>query len=156
MHVCRNQLCSLFLLFSCSVMSDSLRSRGLQHARLPCPSPSPGVCSDSCPLSQQYHPTVSSSVASFSFISTQMWMKESRKTYIWASALSWDWRMWILTDGWQEQVFWWWSIYQTEERVSAKSRNHKTAWNFTPFQDGLTDTRFTLPPGPTNKTRENI
>ena len=34
---------------------------GLQHARLPCPSPSPGVCSNSCPLSQWWHPTISSS-----------------------------------------------------------------------------------------------
>ena len=40
------------LLFSCSVMSDSLQPHGLQHARLPCPSLSPGVCSNSCPLNQ--------------------------------------------------------------------------------------------------------
>ena len=39
---------------------------GLQHTRLPCPSPSPGACSNSSPLSQWYYPTVSSSVASFS------------------------------------------------------------------------------------------
>ena len=39
---------------------------GLQHARLPCPSPSPGVCSNSCPLNQWCHPTISFSVASFS------------------------------------------------------------------------------------------
>ena len=38
--------------FSCSVVSDSLRPHGLQHARPPCPSPTPGVYSDSCPLSQ--------------------------------------------------------------------------------------------------------
>ena len=52
------------LFFSCSVMSDSLWPNGLQHARLPYPSPSPGVCSDSCPLNQWCHPTTSSS---FSF-----------------------------------------------------------------------------------------
>ena len=40
------------LLFSCSVVSDSLQPHGLQHSRLPCPSLSPGVCSNSCPLSQ--------------------------------------------------------------------------------------------------------
>ena len=40
------------LLFSCLVMSDSLRPHGLQHARLSCPSPSPGACSNSCPLSR--------------------------------------------------------------------------------------------------------
>ena len=39
----------------------------LQHARLPCPSSSPELCSNSCPLSQWYHPTISSSVALFSF-----------------------------------------------------------------------------------------
>ena len=41
----------LLLLFSSSVMSGSLWPHGLQHPRLPCPSPSPGVCSNSCPLS---------------------------------------------------------------------------------------------------------
>ena len=44
-----------------SVMSDSLRPHGLQHARPPCPSPNPGVYSDSCPLSWWCHPTISSS-----------------------------------------------------------------------------------------------
>ena len=47
-------------------MSDTLRPHELQNARLPCPSLSPGVCSNSCPLSQCYHPTVSSSVTPFS------------------------------------------------------------------------------------------
>ena len=56
----------LFLLFSRSVMSTSLWPHGLQHARLPCPSPSPGACSKSCPLSQWYHPTILSSVIPFS------------------------------------------------------------------------------------------
>ena len=51
----------LLLLFSCLVVSDSLQPHGLQHACLPCPSPSPGACSDSCPLSQWCHPTISSS-----------------------------------------------------------------------------------------------
>ena len=54
------------LLFSCSVMSDSLWPHGLQHARLPCPSLSPRVCSNSCPLSWWCHPTISSSVTRFS------------------------------------------------------------------------------------------
>ena len=48
--------------FSRSVVSDSLRPHGLQHARLPCPSPSPGACSNLGPLSQWYHPSISSSV----------------------------------------------------------------------------------------------
>ena len=52
--------------FSCSVMSDSLQPHGLQHARPPCPSPTPGVFSNSCPLSQWCHPTVLVSVVPFS------------------------------------------------------------------------------------------
>ena len=47
-------------------MSDSLERHGLQHSRLPCPSPSPGVCSDSCPLSRWCHPTILSFVITFS------------------------------------------------------------------------------------------
>ena len=50
----------------CSVMSDSLQPQGLQHARLPCPSPTPGVYSNSCPLSWWCHPTILSSVIPFS------------------------------------------------------------------------------------------
>ena len=47
--------------FSRSVMSNSLRPRGLQHTKLPCPSPTPRACSNSCPSSQWCHPTISSS-----------------------------------------------------------------------------------------------
>ena len=54
------------LLFSRWVVSDSLWPHGLQQARLPCPSPSPWVCSNSCPLSWWCHPTISFSVISFS------------------------------------------------------------------------------------------
>ena len=49
-----------------SCPTDSLRPHGLQHARPPCPSPSPGACSNSCPLSQWCHPTISSFVVPFS------------------------------------------------------------------------------------------
>ena len=52
--------------FSCSVVSDSLRPHESQHARPPCPSPTPGVHSDSCPSSQWCHPAISSSVVPFS------------------------------------------------------------------------------------------
>ena len=52
--------------FSRSVMSDSWRPHILQHARLPCPSPIPGAYSNSCPLSQWCHPTISPSVIPFS------------------------------------------------------------------------------------------
>ena len=53
--------------FSCSVMSDSLWPHGLQHTRLPSPSPTPGACSNSWPSSWLCHPTISSSVIPFSF-----------------------------------------------------------------------------------------
>ena len=51
--------------FSCSFVSDSLWPHRLQHARLPGPSPTTGACSNSCPLSQWCHPTISSSVVLF-------------------------------------------------------------------------------------------
>ena len=56
----------MLLLFSRSVMSNSLRPYGLQHTRLPYPSPSPRACSNSCPSSQRCHPIISSSVVPFS------------------------------------------------------------------------------------------
>ena len=57
----------LLVPFSCSVVCDSLWPHGLQNARPPCPSPTPGACSNSCPSSRWCHPTISSSVAHFSF-----------------------------------------------------------------------------------------
>ena len=53
------------LLLLPSVLSDSLQPHGLQHARLPWPSPTPGACSNSCPLNRWCHPTISSSVVPF-------------------------------------------------------------------------------------------
>ena len=52
--------------FSCSVVSNSLRPHELQHARPPCPSPTPGVHSNSCPSSRWCHPAISTSVVPFS------------------------------------------------------------------------------------------
>ena len=60
------KLILLLLLGSCSVVPDSLWPHGLQHGRLPCLSLSPRVCSNSCPLNQWCHPTISSSVDLFS------------------------------------------------------------------------------------------
>ena len=54
------------MLFSCSVVSDSLWTHGLQPTRLPCLSPTPGACSNSCPLIWWNHTTISSSVVPFS------------------------------------------------------------------------------------------
>ena len=68
-------------LSSGSVMSDSLRPHGMQHSRLPCPSPSPRVFSNSCPLNQWCHPTISSSVIpsppSFNLYSIRVFSSES-------------------------------------------------------------------------------
>ena len=60
------RVCISSVQFSRSVVSDSLQPHGLQHARPPCLSPTPGVYSNSCPLSQWCHPTISSSVVPFS------------------------------------------------------------------------------------------
>ena len=57
---------SIRMLSSYSVVSDSLRPHGLQHARLPCPSPPPRACSISCPLSWWCHPTNSFPIVPFS------------------------------------------------------------------------------------------
>jgi len=72
-HVHLQRMCILLcsngmsVLFSHSVVSNSLRLYQLQHARLPCPLPTPRACSNSCPSSQWCHPTISSSVVHFSY-----------------------------------------------------------------------------------------
>ena len=58
-------------------MSDSLRSHGLQHARPPCPSSTPRVYSNSCPLSRWCHPIIPSSVVPFSSCFQSFWISES-------------------------------------------------------------------------------
>ena len=64
-------------------MSNSLSAHGLQHSKLPCPSPTPGTCSDSCPLSQWCHPTISSSVAPFPFAFN---LSQHRGVFWWISS----------------------------------------------------------------------
>ena len=69
--ICKKHIYQVIILyqsvqFSHSVKSDSLSPHGLQHARPPCPSPTPGDYSNSCPLSWRCHPTISSSVFPFS------------------------------------------------------------------------------------------
>ena len=61
-----NKIYSIFFQFSHSVVSDSLRPHESQHTRPPCPSPTPGVHSISCPSSQRCHAAISSSVIPFS------------------------------------------------------------------------------------------
>ena len=65
-------------------MSDSLRPHKLQHARLPCLSPSPGVCSNSCPLDKWCHPTISSSVpTSLSSLNLAQYQGLSNELALW-------------------------------------------------------------------------
>ena len=64
LHLCIREKSSVQ--FSCSVMSDFLRPHELQHARLPCPSPTATVYPNPCPLSHWCHPTILSSVVPFS------------------------------------------------------------------------------------------
>ena len=66
MYMPTSKLGVFFLLSGHSVMSDSLWLHEPQHARPPCPSPSPGACSNPCPLSRWCHSTISSSVVPFS------------------------------------------------------------------------------------------
>ena len=63
--------------FSCSVVSDSLWPHELQHARSPCPSPTPGVHPNSCPSSWWYHPAISASVVPFSSCPQSLPVSES-------------------------------------------------------------------------------
>ena len=85
------------LLFSCSVTSDSLWPHGLQHTRPPCLLPTPRVYSNSCPLSPWCHPTILSSVNSFSsrlqsfpalgsFPRSQFFASGGQSTGVWTSA----------------------------------------------------------------------
>ena len=59
--ICLSTCC--YVAQSCIILCNPMQ---LQHAKFPCPSPSPGVCSNSCPLSRWCHPTISSSVVPFS------------------------------------------------------------------------------------------
>ena len=72
-------------------MSDSLRPHGLQHARRPCPSPTPRVYSNSCPLSRQCHPTISSSVIPFS---SSLQSFPTSGFFKWISSLHQWWKYW--------------------------------------------------------------
>ena len=65
-YMCIHLCLYLCLQFSLSVMSNSLQPSGLQHARLPCPSPTPGAYSNSCPSIWWCHQTIKSSVIPFS------------------------------------------------------------------------------------------
>ena len=79
---------SSLLLFSRSVVSDSLSPHRLQHTRLPCPSPSPGTYSNSCPLSWWCHPTILSSCRPLLFLPSilpSIWVFSNK----WACRIRW-------------------------------------------------------------------
>ena len=88
--------------FSCSVMSDSFWPRGLQHARLLCPPLSPGVCSNSCPLSRWSYLTSSSSATLFSFCSNP---SEHQGLFQWVDCSHQV--VQVLERQPQQQSFWW-------------------------------------------------
>ena len=107
--------------FSCSVVSDSLWPHGLQHPRPPCPSPTPGVYSNSCPLSRWCHPAISSSVIPFSSSLqcyqeltnwNRPWRWERLRTGSKRDDSGWDgwiasltWCTWV----WVNSRSWWWT-----------------------------------------------
>ena len=90
------RVCFSSVQFSHSVVSDSLRPHKSQHARPPCPSPTPGVHSDSHPSSQRCHPAISSSVVPFSscpqFLPASVFSSEStlrmRRPKYWSFSFS--------------------------------------------------------------------
>ena len=96
-YIYTHGVCNILLLFSCSVMSYSLRPHGLHNTRLPCPSPSPCACSNSYPFTQWCHPIISSSVipfysclqsftASGSFLISRLFSSGGQSTWVSASA----------------------------------------------------------------------
>ena len=93
---------------ACIVVSDSLWPHGPQHARPPCPSPTPEACSDSCPLSQWCHATISSSVEADVFSETLLlfWWSLVPLAFLnpaWTSGSSWFMYCWSL--GWRTLSF---------------------------------------------------
>ena len=99
--------------FSHSVMSDSLWPHELKHTRLPCPSPTSGVYSNSCPLSWWCHPTISSSVGPFS------WLISVRNVWNTVSLENW----WCIRCGWLEILYRYLSLVWTGCKNLAKKKN---------------------------------
>ena len=85
-----------YVQFSHSVVSDSLQPHELQHARPPCPSQSPGVCSNSCPSSRWCHPAISSSVFPFSSCPQFLPSMLTLCNYHFPCYSCWDWTVDIL------------------------------------------------------------
>ena len=133
-------------------VSDSLRPHGPQHARLPCPSPSPGVCSNSCPSSKWCHPIISSSVVPFSsclqsfspsgsFPMSQFFVSGGHSTRVSASASvfpkntqDWsplEWTDWILQSKGLSRVFSNTTVQKHQffgTQLSSQSNSHIHTW----------------------------
>ena len=100
--------------FSRSVVSDSLPPHGLQHSRPPCPSPTPGSYSNSCPSSRWCHPTISSSVVPFSScLQSPIQNKKFKKKWWWGGEWSNSETYWVsvikspvLGVGWFLSLYW--------------------------------------------------
>ena len=82
----------ILIQFSHSVVSDSLRRQGLQHARLPCSSPASWACSNSCPPSRWCHPTISSSAVPVSSCFQSFPASGSFPRGNWVAATQWEYR----------------------------------------------------------------
>ena len=138
--------------FSHSVMSNSLQPHELQHARPPCPSPTPGVYSNSCPSSQWCHPAISSFVVPFSSCPQSLPVSESfpmSQPFAWggqstgASALAsflpkksqgWspsEWTSWILQSKGPSRVFSNTTVQRHQffsTQFSSQSNSHIHTW----------------------------
>ena len=107
--------------FSRSVVSDSLRPHELQHTRPPCPSPTPGVHSDSSPSSQWCHPAISSSVIPFSSCPQSLPASESfpmRQLFAWGGhtgALALAWFLPKKSQGWSPSEWTGWISLQSRD-----------------------------------------
>ena len=118
-------------------MSDSLRPHELQHARPPCPSPTPGVHPNPCPLSQWCHPTISSSVIPFSscpqsypasgfFQRSQLFASGDQSIGVSASASV----LPMNTQDWFPLGWTGWISLQSKGLSKSLLQHHKTALNF--------------------------
>ena len=114
--------------FSCSVMSDSLWPHALQHARLPCPSPTPGVYSNSCPLSRWCHTTISSSVVPFSSCLQSFPASGSLysgKIVVWSGG-NFDWSS---PSEYLLRQYWLWNdTYKKSEKIAMKVNTLSISW----------------------------
>ena len=116
-------------------MSDSLRSHGLQHARLPCPPLSPRVCPSSWPLNQWCHPTISSPVAFFSYGLYQYTKKSPRYCMARGTQLNVTWRAGREGSlGENGYTYWRRKLQPTPVFLSGKSHGQRSLAGYSPWR----------------------